>query len=104
MLLGGGLILITSLEPMRADIYQYVHVWFFIAGALFFYILLYRTGVVPRFIALWGGFAVLALTLVVVLTLLGVAWPGLGLLVIPIVLNEVFLAFWLIFRGFSPPV
>jgi len=102
MIIGGLFILSPAYEGYRNDIYQHVHIYFFIVGALFFYILLYRTQIVPRFISLWGLIATIALALVTVIQLLGVDKPILMILVLPLVLNEVFLAIWLMVKGFGP--
>jgi hypothetical protein len=72
---------------------------FFSLGALLFYYLLYQSQLVPRFIPVWG---VIGVALVLALNLLetGVA---IGLiLALPIILNEIFLAIWLIVKGFNP--
>ena len=101
MIIGGVFILTPSLEPWRNSIYEHIHIYFFILGAVFFYALLYRTRAVPRFISVWGGLATLALLLVTVIKLFGVQYAPLDALVIPLVLNEVFLAGWLMVKGFS---
>ncbi|HGG65691.1 MAG TPA: DUF4386 family protein [Rhodobacteraceae bacterium] len=101
MVAGGLFILSPALEPYRNGIYEHIHIYFFILGALFFYALLYRTRAVPRFISMWGGLATLALLLVTVIKLLGVQYAPLDALVIPLVLNEVFLAGWLMVKGFG---
>jgi Domain of unknown function (DUF4386) len=68
--------------------------------------LLYRSQIVPRFIAVWGFIGVVFLAIGLAL---GVGDPTrsfeLGqLLVIPIILWELFFATWLIVRGFNPAV
>ena len=102
MILGGIFILIPALEGYRNTIYESIHIYFFIAGALFFYVLLYRTRIVPKFISIWGFWATLALLAITVAKLFGIGWPLLNVLIIPMVLNEFFLAFWLMIKGFSP--
>ena len=76
---------------------------FFILGALIFYDLLYRSKIVPRFIPVWGF---IALVLLIIGNLIGE--PGMSqefqpvmLLYLPIVLNELFLAVWLMAKGFN---
>jgi hypothetical protein len=59
---------------------------------------------VPRFISVWGGLATLALLLVTVIKLFGVQYAPLDALVIPLVLNEVFLAMWVMVKGFNEAV
>lgn len=48
------------------------HIYFFIVGALFFYLLLYRTQVIPRFISVWGILASIVLFIVTIIKLFGV--------------------------------
>jgi len=73
----------------------------FAVGAVLLYVLLYRTRLVPRFIAVWGlvGVGMLAVANLINpdVTQLGAA----ALLVVPMSLNELFLAGWLIVKGFD---
>ena len=101
MIIGGIIILNPSLESYRDIIYGEIHIYFFISGALFFYILFYRTRFIPRFISIWGILATLMLFIVTVLRLLGVNFPVLDFFVIPMILNELFLAVWLMIKGFN---
>jgi hypothetical protein len=78
---------------------------FFALGALILYTLLYGSRLLPRFIPIWGFIAV---AMVVAGNLLPV--PGMEegfhpaqLLFFPIILNELFLAVWLIVKGFRSP-
>ena len=74
----------------------------FIFGAVGLYSLLYRSRLVPRFIAAWG---LIAVVLLIVANLLAVdvtaGFQPLALLYAPIALNELFLAIWLIVKGFD---
>ena len=101
MIIGGFLILNPSLESYRGTIYESVHIYFFIFGAMFFYVLFYRTQVIPRFISVWGILATLILLIVTIIKLFGVDSTILNILLLPMILNEIFLAFWLIIKGFS---
>lgn len=101
MLIGGIIILIPSLESYRNLIYSDVQIYFFIAGALFFYILLYRTLLVPKFISVWGIIATLLLFIVTIIKLFGIESEILDALVLPMILNELFLAIWLMIKGFN---
>ncbi len=102
MIAGGIIIMIPSLESYRAVLYETVHVYFFIAGALLFYVLLYRTQAVPRYISIWGFIATLLLLTSIIIQLLGGETTlMLALLVAPIILNELFLVGWLVIKGFS---
>ena len=70
-------------------------------GSLFFCYLMFRTNLVPRFLAIWGlvGYAILAAGCV--LELLGFAGTGL-VATIPGGLFEIFFGIWLIAKGFNP--
>ena len=77
---------------------------FFILGALVLYYILYRTRLVPRFLSVWGLFAVVALTAA---NLMGISDPTQGfepamLLFAPIFISEILLAIWLMIKGFNP--
>ena len=71
------------------------------AGSLFFCYLLFRSGLVPRFLAVWGfvGYSVFAAGCV--LELFGFAAAGV-VGAIPGGLFEVFFGIWLIVKGFNP--
>ena len=101
MIIGGIIILNPSLERYRDIIYQNIHIYFFIVGALFFYILFYRTQVIPRFISVWGILATIILFIVTIIKLFGFNLSILNVLLIPMILNELFLAVWLIIKGFN---
>ena len=78
-----------------------LHVMPYVAGAVLLYVLLYRTRLVPRFIAVWG---LLAVGLLTVFNLMGADVTNGGpavLLVVPIAINELFLAGWLVVKGFD---
>ena len=74
----------------------------FVLGAIGLYSLLYRSRLVPRFISAWG---LIAVVLLIVANLLAVdvtaGFQPAALLYLPIALNELFLAFWLIVKGFD---
>ncbi len=72
-------------------------------GAVLLYILLYRSRVVPRFISVWGFLAVAALAMTMVFDIpdLTQTFEPAMLLYLPIVANELFLAGWLLVRGFQ---
>lgn len=101
MIIGGVFILNHSLESYREIIYTDIHIYFFIGGALFFYVLFYRTQVIPRFISIWGVLATIILFIITIIKLFGVDLNILDALVLPMILNELFLAFWLIIKGFK---
>lgn len=101
MIIGGIIILNPSLESYRDLIYRDIHIYFFISGALFFYILFYRTQVIPRYISVWGILATIILFVVTIIELFGINLTILNALLIPMILNEFYLAFWLIIKGFK---
>jgi hypothetical protein len=70
-------------------------------GSLFFCYLLFRSNLVPRFLAVWGlvGYAIFATGCV--LEILGFAGTGL-VATIPGGLFEIFFGIWLIAKGFNP--
>jgi hypothetical protein len=77
---------------------------FFALAALVLYYLLFRSKLLPRFIPIWGFLAVASVILANVLPVPDMAegFHPAQLLVLPIVLNELFLALWLIVKGFRP--
>ena len=101
MIIGGIIILNPKLESYREMMYKTIQLYFFIAGALFFYALLYRTHIVPRFISVWGFLATIVLFAITILKLFGFNAPILDVLLIPMILNELFLAIWLMIKGFN---
>ncbi len=75
---------------------------FFCLGALLLYSALYHTRLLPRFIAIWGLLAtggILAVNIINLFIKLDLVTSM--ILALPIILNEVFMGFWLIFKGFE---
>jgi len=70
-------------------------------GSLFFCAALFRSRLVPRFLAAWGFVGYASFALGCVLELLGFAGAGL-VSTIPGGLFEVFFAIWLLVKGFTP--
>lgn len=101
MVMTGVFIFNPSLVEYRSFIYQHIHIYFFISGALFFYYLFLETKIVPKFISIWGLIATVLLFLITILKLFGVNIPLLDILLVPMILNELFLAFWLMIKGFK---
>src|SRR6185312_14085778 len=71
-------------------------------GSLFFCALLFRTGLVPRFLALWGFIGYACFAVGNLLELFGVAGAGM-VSAIPGGLFELTFAIWLIAKGYSSP-
>ena len=103
MIVAGILLLFFGTLIVEIRDWIYVgHAYIFILSALMFYYLLYKSKIVPRFIPIWGIIALPFLLIVNLLEITGNS-PALStLLYLPIVSNEVFLALWLIVKGFNP--
>jgi hypothetical protein len=69
-------------------------------GALILNYSLYKLNLIPRWLSVWG---LIGATLMLTTGLLRMFDPSMIYLVIPIVLNEMVLAFWLIIKGFNSP-
>ena len=78
-------------------------VFAFILGALMYYYVLYRSRLVPRWLSGWGIAAQFPI-LIACLSALFSHTPvtSYKILILPIAVQEIVLAAWLIFRGFSP--
>ena len=79
----------------------------FSIGALLYYIIFYRTELVPRWLSGWGLVAAILTMLSAVLTMVGLVAPGrteVTVLALPMLLQEMVLAVWLIAKGFNPSV
>lgn len=73
---------------------------FLMLGAMIFYVLLYQSEVIPRFISLWGIIAILCLIVLNVIIYLDFVIGMIGFIfAIPIIANEYFVAIWLIVKG-----
>ena len=102
MIIWWFLILNPEYESFRNLIYEDIHIYFFISGALFFYILLYKTKIVKRYISIWWIIATIMLFIMILLQkIFWIESMLLWILVLPIVLNEIYLAFYLIIKGFK---
>ena len=76
-------------------------------GAGMFYVLLYRSRIVPRWISVWGLVAIPIYVAADLLAMYGVfAANGTGqvLMFMPLAVQEMVLAVWMIIRGFRPAV
>lgn len=81
-----------------------IQVIFFVISALIFYVVLYRSRLLPRFISVWGFIAVASLIAANVLPVpdLTQGFSVAQLLFLPIFLSEILVAVWLIVKGFNP--
>ncbi len=78
----------------------------FCVGALAYYYIFYQTKLIPRWLSAWGLLAILSLLSAALLTMFG-GGPfsisgGLLVLALPIAVQEMVLAVWLIAKGFNP--
>ena len=71
----------------------------FVLGALMFYVLLYRSRLVPRWLSAWG---LVGAALYIVPPLGNMFGLSLGVLMVPLAVQEMVLAVWLIAKGFNP--
>lgn len=101
MIAGGFFFLDDKTQYLRDAIYSSVHTYVFILSALAFYILLYRTEIIPRFISIWGVLGIFASIISNGFHLLSMNIPLIDFLLVLIITNEVFLAIWLFVKGFK---
>ena len=83
-----------------------LYVLVFMVGALIFYAMLHRMRLVPRWLSIWGFASaawMLAGTVLIMLDTFSGTSDSIvqAVFVIPVPLNELALALWLIFRGFD---
>jgi len=77
----------------------------FCLGALMYYIIFYQTKLVPRWLSGWGLVGVALLAVAALLVMFGVIAPlstSQVIFALPIAVQEMALAVWLIVKGFSP--
>jgi hypothetical protein len=80
----------------------------FAIGALIFYTALYQSKLTPRFISVWGFIAAALILISAVLAMFEIDLSSMGaavelVFVLPIALQEMVLAVWLIAKGFQIP-
>jgi hypothetical protein len=89
-----------SLLSMR-DLFTLVGVSAFCVGALLYYALLYRSRLIPRWLSAWGVAATLVMLSACGLALFnGRPVTGYTFLILPIAVQELVLAVWLLAKGF----
>ena len=101
MIAGGLFFLVDSLQYIRDWVYNGIHLYSFIISGFIFYYLLYKSLLVPGFISVWGMIAVLSMFVTTILKIMGISNSVLDSMLLLIVTNEVFLAVWLIVKGFN---
>lgn len=79
------------------------YVFIFAIGAILFYTLLFRSRLLPRWISIWGLIAAVMIIASAGLSMFDAQLPDamFGLLVIPIAVQEMVMALWLIIKGFN---
>ena len=70
-------------------------------GALIFYYLLYRSKLIPRWLSGWGLLGAALFLATVPFRMFGLISPSTVVLAVPLILNELVLAIWLIVKGFN---
>lgn len=80
-------------------IWEQVGVFPFVLGALMFYVLLYQSRLVPRWLSTWG---LVGAALYIVAPLGSMFQLSLGFFMAPLALQEMVMAVWLIAKGFNP--
>ena len=88
--------LVRTADPV---IWEQVGVIPFALGALMFYVLLYQSRLVPRWLSTWG---LVGAALYIVPPLGSMFGLSLGVLMAPLAVQEMVMAVWLIAKGFDP--
>jgi hypothetical protein len=102
LMIAGGIIYFNpTMQNLRDLIYDGIHLYVFIVSGAFFYILLLRCKPVPGFISIWGMAGIGALAISTIFRLVGNPQAFLDYFLILIITNEVFLALWLLIKGFK---
>ena len=91
----------TSFLEVRQRLVGQLTGIFFCLSALLLYTLLYQSRLVPRFISLWGLVAVALVLTWNILEMFGIHIGAGIILGLPMILNELVLAIWLIAKGFN---
>jgi hypothetical protein len=104
MIIGGLIILNPSLAYIKGIIYDDFHIYVFIISAFMFYFLMYKSELLPRYISIWGALGIFALLVSTLLKVVGIQYTMLDYFLVLIITNEVFLAFWLMIKGFNQDV
>ena len=90
---------------LKTEVMSSITTIVFCLGALMFYYLLYQSKLIPRWISGWGLIALipyLAAGLLVMFALIGHMSTIDAVLRLPLALQEMVLAVWLIVKGFNP--
>jgi len=82
------------------DKFSSIFTLIFIIGASMLYVLFYRSRLIPRWLSLWGLIAAVPYVVPYLLGFFDIA-SNLELLTVPLALQEMVMALWLIIRGFD---
>jgi hypothetical protein len=96
-----GFLFLSSSFLLRDSIYVW-HTYIFIVSAFILYVLLYKVNIIPKYLSIWGMVAAVLL----LIGTLGEASGNTSMLIsiifmAPIVLNEFYLAIYLMVKGFN---
>ena len=96
-----GALLLKAGDPLSA-----VMGTIFCLGALMLYYMFYRSKLIPRWISVWGFIAIALHLVTIILVLFGLQSTFSTentMMNLPILLQEMVMAVWLIAKGFNPP-
>lgn len=86
----------NTLSSIRGDIVGLLIPIFFTSSALMLYYTFHITKMVPKFIVIWGY---IGSGLILLMNILPIPTEYFMIFALPIILNELFLGFWLIIKG-----
>jgi hypothetical protein len=95
----------AALVMAARDSLSQVSVLVFGLGALMYYWVFYRSRLVPRWLSAWGLVAIISVMLSMLLVMFGLVEsfsPPQLVLALPILVQEMVMAVWLITKGFNP--
>lgn len=78
-----------------------IQTFVFIIGAVCLYTSFYRTGLIPRWLSLWGLIGAVPYVAYALLQYFGID-PGLFYLYLPLAVQEMVMGLWLVIGGFTP--
>ena len=99
LMVAAGILILLNPPDIRAIIYSDIHIWTFILGAVAFYIVLLVNRIVPKYISIWGLSAAILMLISNFLMKMGLEIEILSFAMVPMILNEVYLAVWMIVKG-----
>lgn len=100
-------ILVNGIQSMNSWAFMISVSFLFPVGAMILYFMMYRTRLIPNFLSVWG-FLAAALLIVGVVLMIFEVFSGVSpsllevTFALPIAVQEMVMAIWLIFKGFNP--